>query len=185
MKVKDLMIPIGEYATINSDGSLYDALIALRAAQKMLPAGAPPHRAVLVEDESGFLIGRIGLLTFIKALGTEFTTARTRKEMNRAGISPESISTVVGHLRFLQTKLGTLRERAMSIKARDVMHPVRESISEDASIQDAIDLFGTWQTLSILVKRAGDVVGILRVSELFQAMENQILSPETNVAKDK
>ena len=117
-------------------------------------------------------------LSFIKALGANYKTSKTREEMNRAGLSPESISTVISHVRFLRPDTGTLQQRSKSIRARDIMHPVRESISENATLQEAIDLFGTWQTLSILVKRGTEVVGVLRTSELFQEMVARILSPQ-------
>ncbi len=184
MKVKDLMVPIQEYAKVNGEASLYDALIALDTAQGKLPEGKAPHRAVLVEDEEGNLVGNIGRLVFIKALGAWFSTPKTREEMDRAGISPASISTVMSHMRFFHEDLGTLRERAKSIKARDVMHPVGESIDENASLQEAIDMFGDWQTLSILVKKGESVVGVLRLSDLFQEMAHQILWSEADSTED-
>ena len=180
MKVKDLMVPIGEYARVNPDANLYDALLALRTAQAMLPEGKAPHRAVLVENEYGSPVGNIGRLVFIRALGVGVGRARTRDEMDRAGISPESISTVMNHMDFLQKDLGSLEERAKAIKARDVMHPVGESIDESASFQEAIDLFGAGSTLSILVKRSNTVVGVLRLSDVFQEIANRILTPETD-----
>jgi hypothetical protein len=177
MKVKDLMVPIEGYANVKFGASLYDALIALRTAQDKLPEGKAPHQAVLVEDDSGHLVGKIGYLVFIKALGAEFYTPRTREEMDRAGISPDSISTVMSHMQFFHEEFGTLQQRAHSIKAREVMHPIGESIDENAGLQEAIDVFGALQTLSVLVRRGGKVVGVLRLSDLFEEMSNQILSP--------
>ena len=184
MRVKDLMVPIEEYAKVTRDASLYDALAALKTAQGKLPEGSAPHRAVLVENESGDLVGKIGHLVFIKALGAGFNTPRTREEMDRAGISPYSISTVMSHMRFFQEDLCTPGERARAIKAGDVMHPVGESIDENASLREAIDLFGAWQTLSILVKRGNKIIGVLRLPDLFQEMANQILSPTGEDTED-
>ena len=180
MKVKDLMVPIGEYARVNPDSNLYDALLALKTAQAKLPEGKAPHRAVLVENEFGSPVGNIGRLVFIKALAAGFSRAKTRDEMDRAGISPESISTVMSHMDFFQRNLGSLEERARAIKARDVMHPVGESIDESATFQEALNLFGAGQTLSILVKRGNSVVGVLRLSDVFQEVANRILTPETD-----
>ena len=183
MKVKDLMVPIGEYARVNPDSSLYDALLALRNAQAMLPEGKAPHRAVLVENEYGSPVGNIGRLVFVKALGAGVGRARTRNEMDRAGISPESISAVMNHMNFLQKDLGSLEERARAIKVREVMHPVGESIDESASFQEAIDLFGAGRTLSILVKRSNTIVGVLRLSDVFQEVAKRILSPDTDLTE--
>jgi hypothetical protein len=47
------------------------------------------------------------------------------------------------------------------------MIPVTESIDENALLTEAIHRIVLWQTLSILVTRGGEVVGILRLSDLF------------------
>jgi len=50
---------------------------------------------------------------------------------------------------------------------KNVMHSVVENIDEEASLAEAIHKMIMWQTLSILVRRKGDVVGILRLSDLY------------------
>jgi CBS domain-containing protein len=184
MKVRDLMVPISEYGKVSTNASLYEALLALQEAQTRLPEGRAPHRAVLVVDTSGKVVGNVGRYVFVKALGTAITTERTHQEMDRAGLSPDSISTVMSHLRFFQLSLGNLQQRAKSIRVCDVMYPVGESIDEDAPLQQAIACFGSGQTLSILVKRGRDVVGVLRLSDLFQAVAAQVLSPANDQSKE-
>jgi CBS domain-containing protein len=184
MKVKDLMVPIEEYATVGYNATLYEALIALKTAQEKLQDGKPPHRAVLVNDAAGNLVGNVGRLSFIKALGVGFSVPTARAQMDRAGVSLESIATVMNHVRFLYRDRGSLQDRAKSIKARNVMHPVGESIDEEGSLQEAIDLFSACQVLSILVKRGTRVVGVLRVSDLFQKLQNQILDPDEDRKED-
>lgn len=98
--------------------------------------------------------------------------------MDRAGLSPGSISTVMDHVQFLCRVRGSLQERARSIEVCNVMLPVGESIDEEASLQEAIDLFGARQTLSILVRRGEQIVGVLRLSDLFQEIAHQIVSSE-------
>jgi len=183
MRVKDLMVPIREYAKVGCDASLYDALLALEAAQARLPQGKAPHRAVLVVDASGNVVGNIGRYVFVKALGAGYRTPKTQEEMDRAGLSPDSISTVMSHMRFFQDSLGNLQQRAKSIKVCDVMYPAGTSIDETAPLQDAIECFGTGQTLSVLVKRSEEVVGVLRLSDLFQEIAAQVLSPANNLTE--
>ena len=119
------------------------------------------------------------------ALGAGFSTPKTHEEMDRAGLSPDSISTVMSHMRFFQEDLGNLQQRAKSIRACDVMHPVGDSIDETAPLQDAIESFGAGQTLSILVKRGREVVGVLRLSDLFQEIATQVLSPANNRTEEQ
>ena len=184
MKVKDLMVPIEEYARVKPDSNLYEALLALKNAQANLSEGKAPHRAVLVEDEFGRPVGNISRLVFVKALGAGFSGPRTREEMDRAGISPASLSTVMDHVRFLRNDLDNLGERARSIRAEDVMHPVGESLEEEATLQEAINQFADGKTLSILVRRSGKVVGVLRLSDVFQEIAEEILSPKTAPSED-
>lgn len=184
MQVKDLMVTISEYARVNCDATLYDALLALEDAQSRLPEGRIPHRAVLVVDSSGEVVGNIGRYAVVKALGAGIGTPKTHEEMDRAGVSPEAISTVMSHLRFFQESLGSLQQRAKSIRACDVMYPVGDSIDESAPLQKAIESFGIGPTLSILVKRGTEVVGVLRLADLFQEIATQVLSPANNHVED-
>lgn len=51
--VKDLMVPLDNYAVVPEDATLLDAIAALEKSQKNLPTGRQPHRAVLVVDAGG------------------------------------------------------------------------------------------------------------------------------------
>ena len=49
--VKDLMVPLDEYATVSENTNVLDAIHALEEAQKAFDPNRYPHRAVLVVDE--------------------------------------------------------------------------------------------------------------------------------------
>ncbi len=66
--VKDLMIPISEYATVVLGTSLADALIALEKAQEAHTSNKYQHRAILVLDGTGDVVGRIGQLRALQAI---------------------------------------------------------------------------------------------------------------------
>ena len=54
------------------------------------------------------------------------------------------------------------------------MRPVTESIDENASLCEAIHKIVILQTLSILVKRGREVIGLLRLSDLFDEIARQM-----------
>jgi hypothetical protein len=54
------------------------------------------------------------------------------------------------------------------------MHPITECIDENAALIDAINKTCMWQTLSIPVSRNGEIVGLLRLSDLFVELTEQI-----------
>jgi hypothetical protein len=57
------------------------------------------------------------------------------RELSRAGISTDSIAPIKSHFPFLQEALSDMCGRANSILARDAMHPIDESINENATLQ--------------------------------------------------
>jgi signal-transduction protein with cAMP-binding, CBS, and nucleotidyltransferase domain len=58
---------------------------------------------------------------------------------------------------------------------RDVCTSATVSIQEEAPLSDAIAMFLSHQTLSLLVRRREETVGILRLSDLFDELARQIM----------
>lgn len=172
--VRDLMVPLEEYAVVDEDATLLDAVHALDEAQKHLPPGRQPYRAVLVTDKKGNIAGKLGQLVFLNALEPKYSVLGDLGRLARAGVSPELVSSMMEHFRFLQDSLPDLCQRASRIKVKDVMHPTKESIDESAPLSEAIHRMVLGQTLSILVTRGSDPVGLLRLSDLFDVVTDQM-----------
>ena len=165
--IKDLMVPLGDYAIVPEDATLREAVLALDAAQRRLPGDCHRHRAVLVRDRSNQVTGKIGLLTFLRALepgsykDTDFDTVA------RPGVSAESIAEMKEHFRLMEESVADLCRSAGGLPVRDIMEPVGAGIDEQASLGEAIHQLVTNQVQSVLVKRGAEVVGLLRLSDLF------------------
>lgn len=173
-RVKDLMVPIDEYAVVDKSATLYDAIVALDDAQKNLPPGRQPYRAVLVIDESKKVIGKIGQLAFLKALEPRYNVLGDMEKLARAGVSQEVIASMMDHYRLFQDNLSDLCERASTMRVADVMRPVTESIDADAPLTEAIHQLVVQQTLSIMVRMGGRTAGLLRLSDLFDAVAEHV-----------
>jgi CBS domain-containing protein len=173
-RVKDVMLPVSEYAVVSEDATLREALLALDKAQRELPAGRQPHRAVLVVDRNKNVVGKAGQLTFLKALEPKYSVLGDMDMLARAGVPPESLASIMDNLGFWQDSISANCLRAKSTKIKDFMVPATECIDEDAPLTDAIHKILMAQTLSILVTRKGEVIGILRVSDLFSEIADNI-----------
>ena len=68
LHVKDLMIPLAEYATVSQDATLFDAIQALKKAQAKFDQNRYPHRAILVYDEDKKVVGKLSQMDIIKSL---------------------------------------------------------------------------------------------------------------------
>ncbi len=177
--VRDLMVLLDDYAVVSQEASLLDAVLALEKAQENLPPDRQPHRAVLVVDENKNVIGKIGQLAFLRALEPKYKIIKDLDKLSRAGVSGEFVSSMMEHFSLFQESLNDLCQKARSILAKDVMRPVEESIDENASLSEALHEMVIYQTLSILVTRDRKVVGLLRLSDLFDEIIKNIKDSST------
>ena len=70
--IKNLMVPLSEYATVPVDATLLDAVVALEKAQAAFDQTKYRHRAVLVLDKDNQVVGKIGQLDALKALEPKY-----------------------------------------------------------------------------------------------------------------
>ena len=184
-RVKDLMLSLSEYAVVDEDATVLDALVALDAAQAHLTPGRQPHRAILVRTRQGAIVGKLHYFAFLRALVSERKVAGERDLLERAGVGDDLRDASVRMLDLLTGDLVNVCERARRVAVRDVCTPASQSISEDASLFDAIAEFLAHQTLSLLVRRGTTTVGILRLSDLFDELARQIKAGECQAEGSK
>lgn len=172
--VKDLMVPLDDYAVVPDDATLLEAVIALDKAQQKLPSGRQPHRAVLVTDRTGKIVGKIGQLAFLRGLEPKYNLLGDPGLLSRAGVRQEVITSMMEYYQLFQDDFPDLCMRGRMILVKDVMRRVAEHIGEEASLCEAIHQMVMYQTLSILVTRGEDVIGLLRLSDLYDEISTQM-----------
>ncbi|MBD3168039.1 MAG: CBS domain-containing protein [candidate division Zixibacteria bacterium] len=165
--VRDLMVPIEEYAVVDETASLHEAFLALDNALMAMPAGRQPYRAVLVQNAEGKVVGKIGQLSFLKALEPKYDALGDVGSLSRAGVSAGFISSMMDHYRFFQDDIRDMCTQAKNIKVTDAMHTITEKIDADSELAEAMHKIVMFQTLSILVVDGEEVVGLLRLADLF------------------
>jgi len=184
-RVKDLMLSLSEYAVVDEGATILQALEALDASQAQLPPGRQPHRAILVRRRDGTIVGKLHYHAFLRALVSERKMIGEQNLLDRAGVGDDLRDQSVRMLDLLTGDLVDVCERARHVVVRDVCTPVTQSISEDASLFDAIAEFLKHQTLSLLVRRGSATVGILRLSDLFDELARQIKAGECQAEGSK
>ncbi|MBT6751298.1 MAG: CBS domain-containing protein, partial [Desulfobacula sp.] len=71
--VKDLMVPLTEYATVFEDATLSDAIDALETAQSKFDKSRYRHRAILVcEKKTRKILGKISQMDVIRTLEPKY-----------------------------------------------------------------------------------------------------------------
>jgi len=175
-KIKEIMIPIKNYASINQESTLYEALMAIRKSQERLSPDMQPIRAVLVVDDDNNIVGKMGHAAFLRALEPKYNKIIDFEKLTRAGVSTAFISSMTDNLRLWQDDFVSICKQASSIKVKNVMSPVSEGIDENASITEAIHQIIVLQLLSLLVRSGSKIVGIVRLSDLFYEVERNIIN---------
>jgi len=178
VRVEDIMFPLEDYALVDQDATLLDALKALESAQDRLPPGRQPHRAILVRGDDGKVIGKLHHFALLRALIPGKKALGSAALMERAGVDDGLMDSSMRTLDLLTGDLMDVCERARHVQVGEVCSPLTASIDLQAPLSQAISLFLRLQTLSLLVTRDKETVGILRLSDLFDTLARQITRGE-------
>jgi CBS domain-containing protein len=173
-KVRDLMLPLNKYATIHGDKTVREALLVLKQAQMNLNPESHVHRAVLVLDDSGRVVGKLSQWAILRSLEPKFLEYEDEASLARAGLTHEFIQSLKETFSLFNSGLDPMCRAAGRIKAKDVMVPIGESIDADALLTEAIHQMVLKHVLSILVVHESSVVGILRQSDVFEEVADII-----------
>jgi len=177
-RVKDLMLSLSEYAVVDEDATILDALRALAESQAKVPPGKQPHRAILVRDRRGEIVGKLHHFAFLRALAPARKPMVASDILERAGVGDDLRDASMRMRDRLTGDLVDVCARARHVAARDVCTPATVGIDEDAPLSDAISMFLDHQPLSLLVHRDGRTVGILRLSDLFDELSRQMMQTD-------
>jgi CBS domain-containing protein len=171
--VKDLMVPISEYASVTVGTTLLDALRDLERAQEAYTVSKYQHRAILVLDDQGKVVGKISQLRALKAIQPELEVTEELDEMRRFKFSESYLAELRDLHRFRGKIISsdTLREAAGKKVEEFMQTPTPgEYVSEECNLDTAIQRLVAGAHMSLLVTRNERIVGVLRISDVFAAV---------------
>jgi hypothetical protein len=168
--VKDVMLPLDDVPIIRDDATLAEAVQALQQAQERRPPGRLPYRAVLVVNRDGQVVGKLGHLAFLQALEPGYASPVEREALARAGVDPVLADSLSRYKRFWESDLELSCRRAAHLRVAEVMRQVEDCIEEQTSLVEGISTLVRLGTLSILVRRADEVVGLLRLADVYDVV---------------
>ncbi len=177
LSVKDRMVPLQDYATVNQDADLQQAVVALAEAQEKWGKGGYPHRAILVLDASGRVIGKLSQWDVIRALEPKYDQLFDFERLSRFGFNPSYIKGIVKEHNLWEHPLDDICRVAARTKVVDIMYTPQsaEYVEEGTSLVEAIHqiIMGNHQSL-LVTNQAGGIVGILRMSDVFEEICERI-----------
>jgi predicted transcriptional regulator len=184
--VKEIMVPLADYATVNENATMAEAVLALEQARDRFDKEKLKHRAILVTNSQNKVVGRISYLDLLQGLEPKYNEIEelyhtiNRKLGSRyhlaADYSPERFQAQIQKYNLWEKPLHNLCGKAAVCHAKDFMHIPVESdyIREDATLDQAIHQFVLVRTQSLLVENTRDITGILRLSDVVEAIFSMI-----------
>lgn len=170
--VQDLVVPLSEYATVSEDATLFEAVAALEQAQENFDQSRYRHRAVLVLDKDGQVIGKLSQMDVLRALEPKYHEMLDRKRLRTYGFNPAFMKSLLKDYHLFDNPMQDICRKAGEQNVKKYMHrPTEaETIAESATLDEAIHQMVLGNHQSLLVTRNGRIVGILRLTDVFAAV---------------
>jgi CBS domain-containing protein len=186
--VKDLMVPLSEYPVVGEDASIHDAVQALQEAQKRFDQSRYRHRAVLVADDKGHIVGKLGQLDMLRALEPKYEEMRSGTGVTRLGFSRKFLVSMLDRYDLFAQPMEQMCRHVFEQKVTRYMQRPGdgEQIEADASMDQALHLLVVCQHQSLLVMEGERITGILRLTDVFATVFEAIdrcVPPSLNIDK--
>ena len=185
--VKELMVPISEYATVPEGSTLFEAMLALEKAQEEFVQKQYHHRAILILDKKGRVIGKLSQLGVLRALEPKDEDVEGIDELSQFGFSQELVQGLRKERRLQGVPLKDLYVRTAGLKVEDFMQAPTEGeyVEQDASLDIAVHQLVLGNHLALLVtKKTREIVGILRLTDVFGAVSRDMKECMGNQGED-
>jgi len=176
ISVKELMVPLKDYATVSSEATLCEAVRALEKAQLVFEPSQYRHRAIFVLDKSGNILGKLTMKDILIALEPNYKNLEGMEVLSRSGYSQDLIESMLKDNALWLEPLQFVCERATQMKVGDFVGPPEdgEYVDENATLGQAVHQLIVNPYISLIVTRDKKIVGILRLSDVFATICDKI-----------
>ena len=175
IQVKEIMIPISDYVTVQKEDSLIEVLESLEQARKSDKEHA--HRDAIVVDANDVLIGKVTMIDVFRALEPNYK--KVKKKQEKGTLTAEFVVKAIKDFNLWIEPPSTIHERGNRLTVADVMHTPEEIeyIKETATLEKALHSYvmGIHQPL-IVKNKDSNVTGLLRFGDVFEAVRQILLN---------
>ncbi len=168
-QVSDLMVPLLEYAVVSEDATLFEAVMALEKAQEDFDHTRYRHRAILIANHEGEIIGKLSQLDALKALEPKYHEMLTREKSQQFGFTEKFMKSMLKDYHLFESPLEDICLKAGKQNVKQYMtKPLEgEYINETATLDEAIHQLVIGYHQSLLVTHEGKITGVLRLTDVF------------------
>jgi len=174
--VKDIMVPLSDYATVSESANLFEAIMALENEHKKYEDKPYRHQSVLVIDATGDVVGKLSQIDIMEALEPNYLRIGTNINVSRHGFSAAFIRSMMGQNELWERPLLELYKAVKTVNVRGVMYtPVdHQKVKESDTLDKAMHQIVMGRHHSLLVTKEKKIVGILRSTDVFNWLYDKI-----------
>ena len=176
LTVKDLMVPLSRYATVSEEATLGEAVKSLKMAQKEFDQTRDKHRAILITDKDNRIVGKLSQLDVIRALEPKYMKIDNPKSLSRFGFSQDYLKYTLKEHHLWENALDDICKKATKLIVKNFMYTPTEGeyVKENTSLSEAIHQLVMGRHQSLLVTRGEEIMGILRLTDVFREISNKM-----------
>lgn len=174
--VKNMMVPLSEYATASEEDTLLEAVMALEKSQAEFDQARYKHRAILIYNKNRQIVGKVSQYDVIRALEPKYEEIEDKISLERFGLSPMLQKSLLEQYQLWHKPLDDICSRAAHLKVKAFMHTPTEGeyVDENVSLDEAIHQLVMGRHQSLLVTRDKEIVGILRKTDIFMEIARAV-----------
>ena len=170
--VKELMIPISDYATVHEGATMAEAIRAFENEKKRYGDVPYRHQSLVVIDSNQHVVGRLSQVDMMHALEPRYSEIGESRWIGRSVLSKKVLTTLREQFQLWEQPLEVMCQSVCSAKVKDHMQVPTEGefVSETDTLNIAAHRIVMGRHHSLLVTREKVIVGILRSTDLFNAL---------------
>jgi CBS domain-containing protein len=169
--VKDIMIPVENYAVIGPDATLQEAIKSLRTSYCQIETGFCTEtgpRTILVVDAEGELLGLLDFNTLLKVLIPEIS-GKLANRLSALEVSVVFAQAGAQELDVSHEGIAARVTKNAQVKVNKIMLKNVASVDSDTPLIEALKVMFRKKLTVLPVYEKGRVIGVVRNVDLFLA----------------
>jgi len=178
--IKELMVPLSDYATVSKDATLKEALRALESEKRQYEDGPYRHRSLLVIDDDRHAVGRVSQIDIMRALEPGYNEVGEAAWIARSRLSKRMLATIREQFQLWDKPVESMCKTMDRVRVADIMQVPSEGefVHEEDTMNIAMHRIVMGSHHSLLVTRGSEIVGIVRSTDMFNALYDRIQCAE-------
>ncbi len=168
-QVRDLMVPITDYATIHADATIGEAIVALENENKRHGDKPYRHHSLVVIDANRHAVGRLSQIDIMHALEPRYSELGEARWIGQSVFSRSALVALRETFQLWEQPIEDICRNMGDVHIRDFMQSPQEGefVEDTDTMNVAVHRIVMGRHHSLLVTHDKEIVGILRSTDLF------------------